>query len=471
MLSGKAEQNCEKHKKYSLIAIVIGIVFGSCISMSPTVQAATGGTASLLDNSSLKGGVYFWQRQRDRKDIETGKYEKNLHHATWNVNLDYSSGYLGDLIGFDLAGYGAVEMNDGGPAYPNEIGFSNGKTRWSENWDGDTSGMTIYKAAIKMKSGSFWGQGGYIQPAGQSILRPHWSIMPGTYRGVEAGAKFELQNAGDLAFSYMWADRYKAPWYKNVYDFRQADMKTGINYLHSIGASYDFKNGVVFETAYGQAKNYMHQYFAKGSYQSNLFGNSFNTSYQFYGAKDKVTGGGVNDVYEGLAWLQALTFGYETGPFNWRLEGSWVRARGNQGYFLQRMTPSWGSSNGRLDIWWNARSDWNADGEKSVFVGVDYDLKGWDLQGWKVGTSYVYGWGARPNKLADNQNARLIESAVNFDASYTIQTGKGKGSSFALHYTIYDNHSDTPSWGGGFNNVFQDEKDLKFIISVPFSFF
>lgn len=62
--------------------------------------------------------------------------------------------------------------------------------------------------------------------------------------------------------------------------------------------------------------------------------------------------------------LQALTFGYKVGQVDLRLEGTWVKAEGQQGYFLQRMTPTYASSNGRLDIWWDNRSDFNADGEK-----------------------------------------------------------------------------------------------------------
>ncbi len=65
-----------------------------------------------------------------------------------------------------------------------------------------------------------------------------------------------------------------------------------------------------------------------------------------------------------------------------RLEGTWVKAEGLQGYFLQRMTPTYASSNGRLDIWWDNRSDFNADGEKAVFFGAMYDLKNWNLPGW-----------------------------------------------------------------------------------------
>jgi hypothetical protein len=54
---------------------------------------------------------------------------------------------------------------------------------------------------------------------------------------------------------------------------------------------------------------------------------------------------GVNDIYDGTAWLQALTFGYKLQEvFDFRLEGTWVKAEGQQGYFLQRMTPTYASS-------------------------------------------------------------------------------------------------------------------------------
>ncbi len=43
------------------------------------------------------------------------------------------------------------------------------------------------------------------------------------------------------------------------------------------------------------------------------------------------------------------------------------------------MTPTYASSNGRLDIWWDNRSDFNANGEKAVFFGAMYDLKNWNL--------------------------------------------------------------------------------------------
>ncbi|QKJ86384.1 Chitoporin [Paramixta manurensis] len=460
-------------RKTSGLAI-IGISAFSGMSCMPEARAE-----GFIDDASLNGGIYYWQRQRERKDKDPGskdygQYQTNLHHSTFNGSLDFSSGFAGDLVGLDLAAFGALELSSHGPAAPNEIGFSESKTRWDERWRGDKNGASIYKAAIKFHVGDYWLRGGYLQPTGQTLLAPHWSFLPGSYRGFETGLSHDFGDAGVLSLSYMWADEYKAPWYRNMYNFRQADGVTGISYLHSIGAKYDFGHDLVLEAAFGQAESYMDQYFAKISNAFSLAGHDLRTSYQFYGAQDKQHGGvsNANDVYDGLAWLQALTFGYTHGPFDFRVEGTWVKAEGNQGFFLQRMTPGYATSNGRLDIWWDSRSDWNANGEKAVFAGVLYDLVGWSLPGVSLGASWAYGWGAKPaNNPGYDQHTRLRESAWNLDLLYTVQQGRAKGTLFKLHFTRYDNHTDIPSWGGGYGNIFQDEKDVKFMVIAPFTLF
>ncbi len=36
-----------------------------------------------IDDSTLTGGIYYWQRERDRKDVTDGdKYKTNLSHST-----------------------------------------------------------------------------------------------------------------------------------------------------------------------------------------------------------------------------------------------------------------------------------------------------------------------------------------------------------------------------------------------------
>ncbi len=163
----------------------------------------------------------------------------------------------------------------------------------------------------------------------------------------------------------MWTNEYKAPWHLEMDEFYQNDKTTKVDYLHSLGAKYDFKNNFVLEAAFGQAEGYIDQYFAKASYKFDIAGSPLTTSYQFYGTRDKVDDRSVNDLYDGTARLQALTFGYRAADVvDLRLEGTRVKADGQQGYFLQRMTPTYASSNGRTDIWWDNRSDFNANGEK-----------------------------------------------------------------------------------------------------------
>lgn len=459
---------------YSLNAIkpaFKGLAICFLATSTMTAKMATASTGSFIDDSTLKGGVFYIQRDRERKDMKTGDYKNNLKHSTFNINLDYSSGYFADKIGFDLAAYGAIELNQGGPTYPNGVGLSSSKHRWEEKWDGDASGVSLYKAAAKMKLGPLWVRGGYIQPIGVGVLSAYRNFMPGTYRGVEAGTLFDFAEAGALSIDYMWTDQYKAPWYKETYNYRRADEKTGISYVYSVGMKYDFKNDLVLEAAYGEAKNYLQQYLAKAAYKTSVINNPLKMSYEFYGSQDNVVGNGVNDIYDGLAWLQALKFNYINGPFEWNVEGTWVKAEGRQGYFYKRMTPSYAPVNWRLDVWWDARSDFNANGEKAVYAGVNYDLSGWDLPGWKIGTAYVYAWDAKPNNLAEDQNYRLKESAWNVTLSHEIQEGRAKGTRFRLHYTQYDNHSDLPNWSGGYGNIFQDEKDIKFTVVAPFTIF
>lgn len=448
--------------------------------------------SNFLDDASVGGNIFFWNRDRERRNIEetrdpntnkvisrhVGKYKSNIRQSTFNANLDIKSGYIADMLAVELGGYGAWEVSNGGNGHPNEIGFSGAKKRWDEDWKKDVSGLSFYKAQVNFKLDElFWIKAGYIQPSGQTLLAPHWSLLPGTYRGFETGTTLDFQDHGALSMSYMWADKYKAPWYKELDNLRQWDNKTRISYLHSAGFKYDFKNNFVLESAFGQAHNYMNQYFAKGSYKMDVLDNPLSMSYQFYGAKDQSHDG--LDVYDGLAWLQSASLQYQVGPVGLRAEGVMVKAAGNQGFFLQRMTPSYASSNGRLDVWWNSRSDFNADGEKALFGEISYDLGHLShyLAGWRTATSYAYGWDAKPNSSKDAnghrnyKNDRLVESAWNFDLSYTVQESWAKDTSFQFHYTRYNNHSNIPSWGHGYDNIFQDEHDMKFIVIFPFTIF
>lgn len=171
--------------KRSTLALAIAAV----TAMSGWVVAPQASAAGFIDDSTLTGGIYYWQRERDRKDVTDGdKYKTNLSHSTRNANTDFQSGYAADMFGLDIAAFTAIEMAENGDSgHPNEIAFSSRNKAYDEDYSGDKSGISLYKAAAKFKYGPAWARAGYIQPTGQTLLAPHWSFMPCTYQGRRPG--------------------------------------------------------------------------------------------------------------------------------------------------------------------------------------------------------------------------------------------------------------------------------------------
>lgn len=171
-------------KRSTLALAIAGVTAMSGFMAMPEARAE-----GFIDDSTLTGDIYYWQRERDRKDVTDGdKYKTNLSPPR-NANLDFQSGYAADMFGLDIAAFTAIEMAENGDSsHPNEIAFSKSNKAYDEDWSGDKSGISLYKAAAKFKYGPVWARAGYIQPTGQTLLAPHWSFMPGTYQGAEAGA-------------------------------------------------------------------------------------------------------------------------------------------------------------------------------------------------------------------------------------------------------------------------------------------
>ncbi|MBA1847462.1 ChiP family protein, partial [Escherichia coli] len=79
-------------KRSTLALAIAGVTAMSGFMAIPEARAE-----GFIDDSTLTGGIYYWQRERDRKDVTDGdKYKTNLSHSTWNANLDFQSGYAAD---------------------------------------------------------------------------------------------------------------------------------------------------------------------------------------------------------------------------------------------------------------------------------------------------------------------------------------------------------------------------------------
>lgn len=424
--------------------------------------------SALFDDADVTGALYYFQRDRRRYDVVKKRYMNNINHATVQANADISSGFAGDVLGFDFGVFGSHDIKSTGSP-DHEMNFF----PWHNPWDPDWSkrrtrdGLSIYKAHLKVKGGPVWAKAGFFQPSGPGVLGVNWSIMPGTYRGVNAGADF-----GGLSLAMAWADAYKSPWFKEVNSFHKNDGVTNVPWVWSGGIRYAFKQGVTLELAYGESKGHLWNAHFKSRHDVKLNEkgtHALSYGYQLYLMGDNNNDAdSLNDNFAGTASHHYLFAHYTNAPWTLKLEGTYTRAPFNSpwqvGYFAYRLTDQSGSSQGAYDIWWNARSDWDHHNEMAAFVSVERSLNDiLPINGFYAGCGAAMGWDGKAYGTAEH----FKEWAFTFDFGYVQPDGPLKGAFAKFHYTEYRNGTDKPSWSP-YQNGFQSEHDFMFFAGIPF---
>jgi len=418
----------------------------------------------LVDDAEIKANLYYFQRDRRRYNIATRKYEKNLHHSTFQSNIEISSGYAANVIGFDFAAFATKDVeNSGSPGH--EISFFPWKDPWHADWSQEDAknGASIYRAHLKFKYDKHWAKLGYFQPSGPGVIGTNWSLMPGTYLGAEAGVEI-----GKLSAAAAYATQYKAPWFRDMYHLRQNDGITDVDYIWSLGARYMLTPELSAELAYGESQHYLQNAHLKVKYQRELAPEkTLYLTYQLYAMGDSENGASPNNNFAATARQHYLALRYSPAPWNFQSEFLKTYAPTNRqenvGYFAYRLIGAYGGGNGAYEPWWNNRSDWNHNRESAAFVRITRALD--DVvgkAGWVAGASAARGWGGKVYGVDET----LREHAYSLEVGYTVPSGRFKNTAINLYYTHYNNKTDQPSWTG-FKNAFQDERDLKLIISMP----
>ena len=424
-------------------------------------------------DAEFNATLYYFQRYRDRLNLDTGHYGVNLSHASTQLALDFESGYLGDFIGLDFGIFGAYDFYNDSASADHEMNFVYWKDAWHKEWDSNKNkdAASIYKAALKFKAGPAWAKVGYFQPQGPGVIGLNWSFLPGTYQGGEIGA-----DLGRLTLAATWVNQYKAPWYTRTYKFKKEDMAAkargekylhNVDYLWSLGARYELVDGLSLEAAYGESQGFLWNAHFKAKYNLALGEDKLYLTAQTYLMDDIHSGAGaIDDNFSALAIQQYLALRYDAGPWTFNLEGTYTRAPNkyddNVGYFAYRLVRPSGGAKGAYEPWWDLRSDWNHHQEKAVFLKAGRALDDIGLEGVKAAVSGAYGWDGASYKAGK----KFSEAAFGLDLSYTVSQGWLEGATFALHYTYYDNRTDYPSWDP-YGNAFQDEHDVKFTLVVP----
>ncbi|WP_062268632.1 hypothetical protein [Endozoicomonas arenosclerae] len=446
----------------SLLSAAVSTV----VAFSAPSSAVANEASPFFADSSISGSVNFFLRDRDRAGTDANGKDtskaSNLDHGSAFANLSFQSGYINDFVGLDAMVYATYDMwQDASPDH--EMNFWNVDNPYDKNpedakctniWtDCNVNGASIGTAALKFKLGeNSTAKLGYFQPSVPSTLGVNWSFAPGTYRGGEIGTQF-----GGVSLGLVVADQYKAPWYKNDYEFRTT-LNKDAGEVYSTGARYTLENGIALDVGYGALTD----------------GDRKNAHIKLKGE----TAGGVNwspqlyvtsddEKYDSTAFQLALLTSMSSGQYSYRAEATYTSAeskvKGVSENFTYRLTTQFGGSNGAYDIWWNNRSDFNHDEELAFFLSASRDFSDIDAPGFSAGISGAYGFGSKATGYDD-----LKEYAYSLFANYSIQNGALKGANIGLHFTQYFNDTDATAWNG-YTNLFQDETDFKLILSMPFS--
>ncbi|MDR2164329.1 MAG: hypothetical protein LBO79_01595 [Zoogloeaceae bacterium] len=417
-----------------------------------------------LAQTKVSGSLMYFQRHRERYRIDEDRFGGNLHHRTLQGQVDISTPYfLKNVIGVEAGIFATTDLANG--ASPDhEISFFPWRNPWSADWlrRDARGGFSLYRAHLKLRHvtdhGDWWGKLGYFQPGGPGVLGVNWSLMPGTYAGVEGGV-----DSGPFSVAGACVTRYKAPWYRGTYAFLDNERR-GVGHLWSLGARYA-PNGSPFsaEVAYGEAPGYLRSAHLKLKHRTG----ARYLSYQLYVMGDHDGADSPNNHYAGnWAFQHYLAFSRTFAPYVFRAEFTHTRAPSRAprhlGYFVYRLSGWYGGANGAYEPWWDNRSDWNHNRESAVFFSLTRTLDDIGLSGVHAGVSIARGWNGKVYGVREE----LREAAWSVDLGYRVLSGPLRDTRLTLHYTRYDNRTRQPGWTG-YRNLFQDERDLKVLIVVP----
>lgn len=448
-----------------IFSIVIIPAIGSEAEIKPNeIKRAI---SPFFADSELDGAVGIWMRSRTRENVVDGVHTAkvpNLDHGSLNLSVNFKSGYYSNVIGFDANLYATFDMwQNASPDHEmNFWGINNpydkeptSPSGCSDTWEPDCNqnGGQIQTASFKFKSGhKLNARLGLFQPSVPTAIAVNWSFSAGTYTGGELGGSF-----GDLALGIVVADEYRAPWFKDSYEFRTSNGKDA-GQIYSLGAKYNVSDTVLLDMAFagmtnGERKNAHIKYKHKMK-------NGWTLSPQLYIVDD-------DELYSSTLFQVALLSSKSAGAYSLRAEATYSAAEridkdlvGNMSY---RLTETYGGSNGAYDVWWNNRSDFNHDGEIAIFGSVARDMSDVGADGLSIDLSGAYGFGAKSRLDGIDE---LVEYSASGSLIYRIQKGTLKGADLSMHCTYYVNDSNAENWAV-YTNAFQDETDLIVTLAIP----
>jgi hypothetical protein len=442
-----------------------------CLIFLFILLTATGYSDSKDNNISIQSGYFL--RSRKGNDDFLGAKHRTIKNNLTNLTLDYTSNFYKDLIGADFNLFFAGTFKE---THCSEAAFCSKSS--SSIWAGnDTSGMKIGKALIKLQHTTSTAKikirYGYDQ-INLAGLATNWGfLIPGSYRGIQSQLLMDK-----LSINLAWVDRYSPPWSSESHRFK---TKSGaeIKYIFSAGISYLPAEGIYTEFNVTHSKDYMNRIFGKLGYIKNTYFAVIDSNYQVYAY---TKGGSLwekdlkPNTHDGWPYVLGKKISHQhVISINMKWENSFTskfefittnidrpdETNDHAVEFIPRATYGYGTSQGRIDYWWDAVSDFNKDGEKASYLSLTYDMTQLNLNGLSVGVTYIYAFGISGWDPQGKKDSLGKEYGYNLDLSYTLPKRILANLTTKIHYTSLKASGSGDLWKRyGLYNV----DDIKFML-------
>jgi hypothetical protein len=393
--------------------------------------------AAAEDRTFTVTSGYFFRKRTDAHIKEPLWPSQEMKSNVINTVFDLSSGYLGGWVKADLGWIGALNFEKDYRC--SEVAFcskkndsEDGRTQiWAHN---DLDGLALYRATLGVQSqtGSInwrW-RAGYDQ-FNAGVLGNNWGFLfPGSYRGTQLDASW-----GAFHFNYAWTDAYRTPWATEYGYFLDA-VGERIKEIQSAGAKYTFASGLFLEAGAGLATGWQKRHFSKAGWQGKTGAYEVSANVQHY--RYEVLGEDYIGRENRGGEQNIISLGLTTR--DWSLSLEYVGTQVNFWYavpeFVPRMSAGYGNSQGRLDYWWNAVSDFNKDGERALNLG--FKPAPWTAGAWAItsginliSATHISGY-AGDRRRSDRSG---YERGYNLDLGFSSTEGPWKPLTTSIHYT------------------------------------
>ncbi|NMP79129.1 OprD family porin [Pseudoalteromonas arctica] len=312
------------HRVSKLLAATGAVL--TCISI-PSYAAVNGLTEQ--DEFNIKLRSIYFDRDYDNDASDDSTFAQG-------IELNYTSGYINDLVSVGVSTYTVMDINSTGSAAGNILPAGNE----SGGVDDSFSKFGQYFLDFKL------GNNGHVKVGGQKtksmLLKSSGSrAIPNTFRGVFGD--YKIGNTKLYGYVYdKWSRRHDDRWE----DFSTDQSATGaISVIWGVGATHK-KDNLILEAEYLNSHNYLSKIGLKISYDIKLEQSKLTLSTGIFTSQDDgdlfVTGaeGGDLDDEDAPGALTGLTKSENDG-FAYYLDADWKKDIWSVGAAFTKVSDAW----------------------------------------------------------------------------------------------------------------------------------